>query len=379
MQQAQSSEPGASAAAAGPGQPSRGGGSPAPAAAAPPDVRRGLFVSPELPVPVLVHAAAGAAGSLEAPAGGSAAPPPEAATAAAGTEAAAAGQAEAAAAAAAEAAAAGQAEAAQAAAILAGAAAAAPGGPSRYRGVVWHRANSKWEARVYESGKQRFLGYFETEAEAAAAHDEAAGAGRAGGAGCSAAAGQRGMRNARRAVSAGTAPPPRPPALPAARHGDASKLNFPERYPHLPQPAALGGGGEGSQAAGPAAAGGQAAQSGQGRPLRMPPVKGSSRFRGVSWSSSSQKWRAQVGWCGSGASWLAYARQLVWCRTPASWVQPTRQLLPLVPARGLPSQLLLWALHQGGVGRWGWALDCAQALPAGAGVEWQRCAQCGIL
>ena len=57
---------------------------------------------------------------------------------------------------------------------LARAQARARGGPSRYRGVVWHKSNSKWEARIYENGKQRFLGYFTSEEEAARVYDEAA-------------------------------------------------------------------------------------------------------------------------------------------------------------------------------------------------------------
>ena len=48
------------------------------------------------------------------------------------------------------------------------------GGPSRFRGVIWHKSNSKWEARIYEAGKQRFLGYYTSEAEAARVYDEAA-------------------------------------------------------------------------------------------------------------------------------------------------------------------------------------------------------------
>lgn len=50
----------------------------------------------------------------------------------------------------------------------------ASGGPSRYRGVIWHKSNSKWEARIYENGKQRFLGYYTSEEEAARVYDEAA-------------------------------------------------------------------------------------------------------------------------------------------------------------------------------------------------------------
>ena len=50
----------------------------------------------------------------------------------------------------------------------------ASGGPSKYRGVIWHKSNSKWEARIYENGKQRFLGYFTSEEEAARMYDDAA-------------------------------------------------------------------------------------------------------------------------------------------------------------------------------------------------------------
>lgn len=50
----------------------------------------------------------------------------------------------------------------------------ASGGPSKYRGVIWHKSNSKWEARIYENGKQRFLGYYASEEEAARVYDEAA-------------------------------------------------------------------------------------------------------------------------------------------------------------------------------------------------------------
>ncbi len=50
----------------------------------------------------------------------------------------------------------------------------ASGGPSKYRGVIWHKSNSKWEARIYENGKQRFLGYYTSEEEAARVYDDAA-------------------------------------------------------------------------------------------------------------------------------------------------------------------------------------------------------------
>jgi AP2 domain len=35
------------------------------------------------------------------------------------------------------------------------------------KGVVYHRSNNKWEARVYTNGRQQFLGYFDTREEAA--------------------------------------------------------------------------------------------------------------------------------------------------------------------------------------------------------------------
>lgn len=49
------------------------------------------------------------------------------------------------------------------------------GGPSRYRGVVWHKSNCKWEARIYEGGRQKFLGYYVEEEAAALAYDDYAG------------------------------------------------------------------------------------------------------------------------------------------------------------------------------------------------------------
>ena len=51
---------------------------------------------------------------------------------------------------------------------------ASGGGPSRFRGVIWHKSNSKWEGRIYDNGKQRFLGYYTSEEEAARVYDEAA-------------------------------------------------------------------------------------------------------------------------------------------------------------------------------------------------------------
>eukprot|EP00887_Chlorella_sp_A99_P003573 scaffold7.g3573.t1 len=141
------------------------------------------------------------------------------------------------------------------------------GRPSRYRGVVWHKSNSKWEARIYEGGRQKFLGYFVNEDAAAMAYDDYA------------------MR----------------------LHGNLAKLNFPHRY--AGGQAAVPGPSSSAAPAGPGAlpplAGGgrQGKRGGGGR--RAQPVKGSSRFRGVSWNSNCCKWRAQV-WKGSEVFHLGY-------------------------------------------------------------------------
>ncbi|GAB4815454.1 hypothetical protein N2152v2_002500 [Parachlorella kessleri] len=192
--------------------------------------------------------------------------------------------------------------------------------------VVWHKSNCKWEARIYEAGRQKFLGYYLDEDEAAMAYDDYA----------------------------------------VKLHGSAAKLNFPHRWepvlgplqPAQPRalPAGGGGGGGGTprgtpkaaarrpsqvparsplaaqqhpwgdsaamgtgvgaapwQTAAVAAEGGEAAvaaPAGEQQALREGPrappgPKGSSRFRGVSWSANCSKWRAQV-WKGNEVHHLGY-------------------------------------------------------------------------
>jgi hypothetical protein len=45
---------------------------------------------------------------------------------------------------------------------------------SQYRGVCWHKSNNKWIAHIKYDGKDHHIGYFEDEEEAAKAYDKAA-------------------------------------------------------------------------------------------------------------------------------------------------------------------------------------------------------------
>jgi len=47
-------------------------------------------------------------------------------------------------------------------------------GSSRYKGVSWRTQNQKWRAYIRASGKQKHLGFFSTELEAACAYDRSA-------------------------------------------------------------------------------------------------------------------------------------------------------------------------------------------------------------
>lgn len=47
-------------------------------------------------------------------------------------------------------------------------------GGTKYRGVSWHRASGRWRAYIRVDGRQRSLGYFETETYAGLAHDREA-------------------------------------------------------------------------------------------------------------------------------------------------------------------------------------------------------------
>lgn len=48
------------------------------------------------------------------------------------------------------------------------------GATSAYRGVSWYLKTKKWKASIKAAGKQRYLGYFVSEIDAARAYDTAA-------------------------------------------------------------------------------------------------------------------------------------------------------------------------------------------------------------
>ena len=45
-----------------------------------------------------------------------------------------------------------------------------PGCSSKYKGVTWHKRDCKWQASIKVYGKKRFLGYFDSEEDAAEAY-----------------------------------------------------------------------------------------------------------------------------------------------------------------------------------------------------------------
>jgi hypothetical protein len=47
-------------------------------------------------------------------------------------------------------------------------------GTSRYKGVSWFKRDSRWRATIKQYGRQRSLGYYDAEEEAARAYDRAA-------------------------------------------------------------------------------------------------------------------------------------------------------------------------------------------------------------
>jgi hypothetical protein len=47
-------------------------------------------------------------------------------------------------------------------------------GRSRFKGVSWNNERNKWKAKITVSGRDKFLGYFDDEVEAACKYDSAA-------------------------------------------------------------------------------------------------------------------------------------------------------------------------------------------------------------
>ena len=45
---------------------------------------------------------------------------------------------------------------------------------SKFRGVCWHKRKGKWHSQIMVNGKQRHIGYYNKEIDAALAYDEAA-------------------------------------------------------------------------------------------------------------------------------------------------------------------------------------------------------------
>jgi outer membrane protein assembly factor BamD (BamD/ComL family) len=48
------------------------------------------------------------------------------------------------------------------------------GSSSKYKGVAWHKRHKKWNAQIQINGKQKHLGYFTSEEEAALAYNKEA-------------------------------------------------------------------------------------------------------------------------------------------------------------------------------------------------------------